>query len=442
MEQLMPGLRNELHSAFVFNFDVKYKAKCDQGKIAITGILLDDIVQGNDSKLAFQVQNISYHSQVPWVFARLFASSEDDGRIYKLLCVADLEDNFNCPRMNISDFNTCPKVEIKFITKSDNGFWTKDGYFIVKPPDYVLTSNQTVLLCARQCNMVPFFDTKTLDILVPICYSVSMSCLMITFLIYLIIPPLRNVPGLMLMNLVVALFLAQMTYLISSYGVFINSPHWCQLLGATQHYFWLTAFAWMTCITVDIYQCLSSIQISHPDSHKKRYYKLVASCWLAPVILPLITTCLQWSRFVAVGYGGQHTCWLINSHSVLYFFAIPVLTIVFINLTMFIGCVNRIRQISSNACYVGRKEDGKLRLLQCVKISSWIGTSWLFGILPNIINRPELWYMFTVCNALQGVQIFLAYGLSKRSLKFMCRKITDHADGPMIATNGTAHTGF
>ena len=184
-----------------------------------------------------------------------------------------------------------------------------------------------LLICANQCKADIFPDTQTLDILVPICYSVSMSCLMMTFIIYLVAPPLRNVPGLMLMNLIVALFLAQMSYVISFYGIFITHPHWCQLLGATQHYLRLTAFAWMACITVDVYRCLSMIQVAHTDAHKKRYHKLVALCWLVPVILPIITLCLQFSGSVTVGYGDQHTCWLINSCSILYLFAIPALSI-------------------------------------------------------------------------------------------------------------------
>ena len=436
MEQLLPGLQSKLHSAVVFNFDANDEAHCKQGIIAT--ILLDDITQGNASELDNKLQNGSYH-RVPWAFARSFVISEDDGRVLKLLCVDDHEEDLNCFSVDQSNFDSCPKVEIEFITESEYGFETKNGH-LIHHAEHILTSGQTALICANQCNIVSFFDTKTLDILVPICYSVSMSCLMITFLIYLVTPPLRNVPGLMLMNLIMALFLAQMTYLISSYRIFINHQHWCQFLGAIQHYFWLTAFAWMACITVDIYQCLSSIHVSHPDSHKQRYYKLVASCWLVPLIFPLITIFLQLSGSASVGYGGHHTCWFINPRSVLYFFAIPVLTIVLSNITMFLGCVYRIRQISNNACYVGRKEDGKLRLIQCVKISSWIGTSWLFGILPNVVNRSELWYMFTICNALQGVQIFLAFGISKRTRSFLCGKINDHVDEPTMSTTG--HAGF
>ena len=436
MEQVIPGLPNMLRSAYIFNFDVKYKADCVQGIVMTT--LLEDM-QGDVSTPDYMPPNESYR-QPPWVFTRSFVISKERGRIWKLLCTDECDDNFNCSHVDTSDLNACTKAEIQFTSKSEYGFWTKSGHFVKHHSKYLMTSNQTALICANKCKAVLFSDTQMLDILVPMCYSLSMACLMVTFIIYLIAPPLRNIPGLMLMNLIIALFLAQLSYLVSSYGVFLKYPHLCQFLGATQHYLWLTAFAWMACITIDIYQCLSTIHVSHPDSHKKRYYKLVVSSWLAPLIIPVVTLCLQFSGTVAVGYGGQNTCWFMNSNSVLYFFAIPVLSVVIINVLLFLGSIYRIRQISNNACYVGRKEDVKLRLVQCLKISSWIGTSWLFGVIPNIINIPELWYMFTICNAFQGVQIFLAFGLSKRSRKLLCGKITEDKNESTLPTS--AHTEF
>ena len=429
MEQVIPGLQSTLRSALIFNFDVKYKASCAEGFVLT---MLREGTHEGVGKPDYIPQNDSYHHQPPRVFERSFVISKERVRLWKLMCVNDLDHNLDCSHMNTSDLSVCPKAEVHFTSKSDYGFLTESGHFVKHHSKYIMTSNQTALICANKCKVVLHSDIKTLDILVPVCYSVSMTCLMMTFIIYLVSPPLRNVPGLMLMNLIIALFLAQLSYLISSYGVF---PHWCQFLGATQHYFWLTAFAWMACITVDIYQCLSIMQVSHPDSHQKRYYKLVALCWLAPVIVPIIILCLQFSSLIAVGYGGQHTCWLLNSSSVLYFFAAPVLSVVVINIALFLGSVYRIRQISNNARFVGRKEDGTLRLIQCIKISSWLGTSWLFGVIPNFINIPELWYMFTICNAFQGVQIFLAFGLSKRSRKLLCGKTTEDTSKPTVPTD-------
>ena len=225
-------------------------------------------VSGRSASIGAKLQNHNYQRQPPWLYTRSFVISTERGRVWKLFCVDEGEDNSHCSYLNTSDFNSCPKVEVQLTSISEYGFRTKSGHLIPYPSKYILTSNQTALICANQCKADIFPDTQTLDIFVPICYSVSMSCLMMTFIIYLVAPPLRNVPGLMLMNLIVALFLAQMSYVISSYGIFITHPHWCQLLGATQHYLRLTAFAWMACITVDVYRCLSMIQVAHTDAHK------------------------------------------------------------------------------------------------------------------------------------------------------------------------------
>ena len=109
----------------------------------------------------------------------------------------------------------------------------------------------------------------------------------------------------------------------------------------------------------------------------------------------------------------------------LYLFAIPVLAMAGLNLVLFIGSAWRLHQLVQNAANVGRKKDNKQRLLQCIKITSWMGISWIFGIVPNIMDMDELWYLFAVANALQGVQIFLAFGLSKRARDLMHNTSTE-----------------
>ena len=437
MEQIMPGLRSSLHAALITNFDVRFKADCES--VTVSSTSFDDISQGTYINSTSKLRNLSNSQHVPWVFARSFTVSNGQVKAWNLLCLEKQSDEFNCSHKNASDLETCPKIEFQFISKSGNVFVTKHGLILKQRPDeFILINNHTALVCADQCGNFKFNFPNILDILVPICYSVSMICLLATFLIYAVVPAMRNVPGLMLMNLIMALFLAQVSYLISSQGVFLNQPSRCQFLGAAQHHLWLTAFAWMVSISVDIFQCLDSLQVSRAESHRKRYYKLVALCWIAPAIIPVVTICLQFSGWVNVGYGGKQTCWLINSRSVLYLFAIPALSIVCLNSILFLGCVYRIRQMSNNADLVGRKEDSKQRMLQCFKISSWIGTSWLFGILPNVINCPQLWYIFTICNAFQGVHILVGFGLSQRSRQLLCGATGDKIpDAAFTATPKT-----
>ena len=37
---------------------------------------------------------------------------------------------------------------------------------------------------------------------------------------------------------------------------------------------------------------------------------------------------------------------------------------------------------------------------------------WLFGIIPNITGIDALWYVFVTTNALQGLHIFFAFGVT------------------------------
>ena len=82
-----------------------------------------------------------------------------------------------------------------------------------------------------------------------LCYIVSLLSLLATFVIYTRYPTLRTKQGLMLLHLVVALFFAQILYVLNSFGLYENSLTLCQIMATIQHYFWLVSFAWMLCIS-------------------------------------------------------------------------------------------------------------------------------------------------------------------------------------------------
>ena len=185
-------------------------------------------------------------------------------------------------------------------------------------------------------------------------------------------------------------------------------------MATIQLYFWLTSFVWMACMSLDIFNCLAALRPTVVTYTASKYYRYVAIAWVAPLPLPLIALTLTNTDASDIGYDLTR-CWLASGRSVLFFFAVPVLTILTINLTMFIGSVWRLGSLMENATIAGRKEDNKRRLVQCTKLASWMGLSWLFGIIPNFWDFDSLWYVFALANALQGVHIFLAFGISGRA---------------------------
>ena len=157
-------------------------------------------------------------------------------------------------------------------------------------------------------------------------------------------------------------------------GLSFKYPHWCQFLGATQHYFWLTAFAWMACITISINVCVlykylilthikidtvGGILLAGPFNHT-RCDIMSSIFWYRGSLLRMQTHLLAY---------GFHQCSL--------FFRDPYsLRSHFQCSTVLWICLPYSANIQH--CLLCWAEKGcKERLIQCEKISSWIATSWL-----------------------------------------------------------------
>ena len=303
-------------------------------------------------------------------------------------------------------FENCPKYELtalpKFMASQSNA-------------RHQQSDKNNIFVCSdiydeQYTNVTPHIMVFS----VMACYSVSLICLLATFGIHVRYRPLRTLPGLMLMNMIGALFIAQCSYMLNSITLFQAQPILCQAMAAVQHYFWLASFVWMACMSLDIFSCLAASCTTVNTYSAAKYCKYVLIGWMAPLPVPLMA--LTFTNTDLGGYGYDLAlCWLSGGKAVLFFFALPVLTIVCFNLVLFVGSVCRLSLLMKNAAYVGRKEDNKRRLIQCAKLSSWMGISWLFGIVPNFLDIDILWYVFGVANAFQGVHIFVAFGLAGRA---------------------------
>ena len=336
-----------------------------------------------------------------------------------------------------SIYENCPKYELETLPNSWVESMTLTGGVRLTNEDYLYSEKGNVLVCSE------VYDQKYADefsermaIAVSTCYSVSLLCLLATFLIYVRYPPLRTLPGLMLMNLIVALFLAQLMYLMNTFKLFAIDKTFCKFMASAQHFFWLSSFAWMLCLSLDIFRCFSVSCSTVKTYMRTTYYKYMSAGWLVPIPVPLVAMIMDYMDIASIGYDST-TCWLWGTNSVLYLFALPVLSIVTINIILFVGSVYRLSVLMRNAAFVGRKEDNKQRLIQCIKLSSWMGISWLFGIIPNILDLKALWYVFAVANAFQGVHIFFAFGVTGRARLLMKEEKIKHSSIELSTTMPT-----
>ena len=217
------------------------------------------------------------------------------------------------------------------------------------------TQHGTILVCADVYDKLHEVLSYTWTIVVTASYTLSLVCLIATFVIYVRYRELRSLPGLMLMNLIVALFFAQLLFLMNAWGLFESDPILCLIMATAQHYFWLASFKWMGCMSLDIFRCLSHTCTTVNTYSNTKYSKYTLVGWGIPIPFPLAAEVLTIMGSSHLAYSTSGSSWMANAEGVLYLFAIPLFTIVGINVILFTGSVYCLCSLMKNASFVGRK---------------------------------------------------------------------------------------
>jgi hypothetical protein len=102
-------------------------------------------------------------------------------------------------------------------------------------------------------NEFPMRFTESQQLLLEICVSFSVICLFINFIVYAIVPELRNIPGKNLMSLTGVLIVTHISYLISFNATIDSNNVWCVASAILRHYAFLTAFTWMSVLGISSY---------------------------------------------------------------------------------------------------------------------------------------------------------------------------------------------
>lgn len=117
---------------------------------------------------------------------------------------------------------------------------------------------------------------------------ISLLFMFITLFTYFIFKQMRNLPGWNIINVTIALTIAQFCFLL---GSFLNIlPVFCFILSIFTHYGFLASFFWMNVIAFDLYRNFcdkSSLILIHTIRLKERLPKYSLYAWILPLIIVL-----------------------------------------------------------------------------------------------------------------------------------------------------------
>ena len=241
------------------------------------------------------------------------------------------------------------------------------------------------------------------------CSIVSMICLIVTILTYILLKPLRTIPGkinlCLCSSLLIAQILQQFTMDLTQY------PTFCSVFGGLIHFFWAVTLFWTNTASFNLFRCFSPANM--PTDFKPSLLLYAIYVISMAILLVCANIGFSWWAFdIGVGYGGR-ICYITSFYGILVTFVSPVGIIIVSNMIFLVVTIWR---ISRTPRPHGTKSVDRNNALIYIKMSTLTGICWIFGFLRLWTEIEIFELLFVLINASQGLFLMLSFVCNKRIL--------------------------
>ncbi|XP_065432186.1 adhesion G protein-coupled receptor E3-like isoform X2 [Chrysemys picta bellii] len=314
---------------------------------------------------------------------------------------------------------------------AESGSWSPDGCTTVQTNSThttcscdhlsslaVLMAPTTVAVSHRETRVTgldPELRTQEIDPLTIITYvglTLSLLCLFLAILTFLLCRSIRNVSTSLHLQLCLCLFLADLLFLTAVTRT--GSRVVCAVIAGLLHYLFLACFSWMFLEGLHLFLTVRNLKVVNYTSasrFKKRF--MYPFGYGFPALVVAISAAVN-----ADGYGTSKHCWLSLDKGFRWSFLGPVCAIILINITFFALTLWILRnRLSSLNADVSTLRDHRLLTFKAIAQLFILGCTWSLGLLQVGPAATVMAYLFTIVNSLQGAFIFLVHCLLNRQVR-------------------------
>ncbi|XP_077190373.1 cadherin EGF LAG seven-pass G-type receptor 2 isoform X2 [Paroedura picta] len=260
--------------------------------------------------------------------------------------------------------------------------------------------------------------------------AVTLGSLLLTFFFLAGLRALRSNQHSIRKNLVVALFLSELIFLLG-----INQadlPFACTVIAILLHFLYMCTFAWALLEALHIYRMLSEVR--DINYGPMRFYYMVG--WGVPAFITGLAVGLD-----PEGYGNPDFCWLSIYDTLIWSFAGPIVFAVAMSVFLYVLAT----KATCAAQQQGFEKKGTVFGLRSGFVSLLlISATWFLALLSVNSDAILFHYLFAGFNCLQGPLIFfLCVILCKevrKALKASCGK--KHSTDPTLTTKSTLTAAY
>ncbi|XP_044850438.1 adhesion G protein-coupled receptor E2-like isoform X2 [Mauremys mutica] len=292
--------------------------------------------------------------------------------------------------------------------------WATDGCTLQK-------LNATITRC--QCNhltsfavLMAFYEleeaTLSFNIITYVGLTLSLLCLFLAILTFLLCRSIRNVSTSLHLQLCLCLFPADLLFLtvVTRPG----SQVACAVIAGLLHYLFLACFSWMFLEGLHLFLTIWNLKVVNYTSasrFKKRF--MYPFGYGFPALVVAISAAVN-----PGGYGTSTHCWISLERGFRWSFLGPVCAIILINITFFALTLWILRnRLSSLNADVSTVRDHRLLTFKAIAQLFILGCTWSLGLLQVGPAGTVMAYLFTIVNSLQGAFIFLVHCLLNRQVR-------------------------
>ncbi|XP_015586927.1 cadherin EGF LAG seven-pass G-type receptor 1 isoform X2 [Cephus cinctus] len=263
-----------------------------------------------------------------------------------------------------------------------------------------------------------------LSLIVVLGGSLSLVALVFAFITYSLFSDLRSLAGTTLMNLLAALFMVQLLFIVGVGGV--QDSELCISLGLSLQYVRVSVVCWLAAMCHHLYATVASLPCC---DDAPAYLKYSIFAWGAPMISFGLAILLQRQEnhdFWDIHDLTPFNCWFLGSKATVYTYGIPVVLLLLVSGYYLLKAAIVARYTCSMQLEVKRREKMKrrraLQLVLFLKVNLIIGSVAGCGVAARVWEIPILWAIFCTGHSLQGLAVALSVACNCRVLKVYARK--------------------
>nr|XP_034493053.1 adhesion G protein-coupled receptor E2 [Marmota flaviventris] len=255
-------------------------------------------------------------------------------------------------------------------------------------------------------------DNPVLDFITCVGLGVSLLCLVLAALTFLLCRAIQNTSTSLHLQLSLCLLLAHLLFLTA---IDRTQPKvLCAVTAGALHYLYLASFTWMLLEGLFLFLTARNLTVLSSSSRNRLMRRLMFPVgYGVPAAIVAVSAAARPHL-----YGTPARCWLNPEQGFVWGFLGPACAISCVNLVFFLMTLWIVKtKLSSINRDVSTLQNTRMLTFKAMAHLFILGCTWCLGVLQVGPMAPVMAYLFTIVNSLQGVFIFLVYCLLSQQVR-------------------------